>query len=386
MTAELRAALADLGEEARQYADPDAAIAGAGRRRTGRMVAVVAAVAVLAVVVGVVGAVSPDSDDVPLGGDGYPATLSSEVVPLGRAPLGKAAFLYLRCPQRTLDCPPEIVLSDGRRYSIPGDESGAVENLTLSPDGRFAGWQFPAERGYTLVDLRTGERWKVGGETDGYWAGALQWSADGQRLVLGEYSERGAPPRFLMAGPVPGRSRPLPALSTLRPPEYVSGVMATGELLMWDQLQDGPLPGLRLVDPETGQTRSLALSVAPGTTDLLRTGDHTVKVIVEPCGCAVTIVVNGDREQVTRAALLKVDLGTAQVTARIDLPYDPPQGVTLSRWTAHAQPPEGVVLTTTYVDGTQVQLLNDITGERQLVTRLPYGSAIVARGETMRPS
>jgi len=174
-------------------------------------------------------------------------------------------------------------------------------------------------------------------------------------------------------------------LSALPAPEFVSAVLPSGELLMWDRFRQTPLPALRLVDPETGrQTRPLALHLAPNS-DALRAGEHATQPIIEPCGCAVTLVVQDSKHAAARA-LVKVDLRSAELTTRIDLPQGSEQGMSVGVWVAHAQPAEGLVLTHTYRAGTEIELLDDVTGERRAVTRLPYGTSIVARGEAVQPN
>jgi len=370
----IREALADLATDAGRYADAEAAVHTARRRRTGRAVAATAAVLVLALLAGSAALVLRRGRSDPAPTAGYPAavTVSARLDP-ATAP-GNAAFILRGCRFRVCDA--GVVLPDGRRFMIQMDGTVLPHSLTLSPDGRYAGWRY-AGPGYHLYDLVTGTVRVVAADGPGPLR-PMAWSPDGRWLVLAASTPESLIYTYTL---VDVRTGQVQRLDAVRVPygERVAGITNSRHLLVI-RYEPLSLPGVRVVDPDSGlDLRTVTLQAPPGSF-VLRTGESVRGMVVAPCGCTAAISVMRRGYEIL-AAVLIADLATGAVNARIDLPdalraESHPEW----QWDVRGHGPHGVVLVRHDDASTEIELLNDVTGTRTVVTRLPAETDIVARG------
>ncbi|WP_433354935.1 hypothetical protein ACQPYV_31480 [Micromonospora saelicesensis] len=192
MNEDFRNVYRELADDARNYSDPERALAVGHRRRRTMLAAPALAVAVAVVAVGTWVTLRPP---IPTGTPGNQTTASSPVPTLSPPPnapalppgaVGRASFAYAGCRS---GCPGLAVVGD-RQFIIPGQERNPGSSamlLSLSPDGRWLG--YPAGDSYVVRDL-TGTRTMAFPPSEtGRRMAAWVWSADSKRLLVGDFRE-----------------------------------------------------------------------------------------------------------------------------------------------------------------------------------------------------
>jgi len=204
------------------------------------------------------------------------------------------------------------------------------------------------------------------------------WSPD-STLLLAEHRDGDVTRYLLLDTRDPSNGyRELPA-SLVGPDGTVVGVRNNGDLLVWVGEFGGGLPQLRIVDPDTGEA-SIIQPPEPG--GLLAEGERVLGLLTAPCDCAVSFRVYGPGETGRASALLVMDLARGHLTGRIDLPRSADHGGTQPGvWEPAASLPGGVVLVRHHPDGTDIEILNDVNGERVVATRLPVDARVTVRGQ-----
>jgi hypothetical protein len=355
----LRESLHELADEARSYADPDAAVTRARRRRA-RSVAVPLSVAAV-VLGGLVAAGLPWLPaEPPVQVDPrYPARVSPRdgavPLPADRA-VGAASYVYGRCAST---CQPVLVLPDGTQYAIPASPDHGSIAVALSPDGRRLGWANRNE--FRLRDLYGTQENVYTGKS--IWTGA-RWSPNGRWLVL-MWSGQG---EYTIIDTTNGRTTWLAT-----PPWSWFDVSDTGEWLLF------PIPyeaGYDRLDAPTGEATHHKLAPSLG-----QAGEYPLPPLLTPCSCTAMFPLfpSGPVDPYIASgpvvALVDVDLADGHVITRFDLPQDD------GTWRPVAVlPDEGVVLAHFRPDVTEVVQLHSITGELTVVSRLPAGFEVVLRG------
>ncbi|MEU1251054.1 hypothetical protein [Micromonospora arida] len=197
MNDDFRNVYRELADGARNYSDPERALAVGRRRRRTLLAAPALAVAVAVVAVGTWVTVRPS---LPTGTPGNQATevttaASSPVPTLSPPPtapalppgaVGRASFAYAGCRS---GCPGLAVVGD-RQFIIPGQERNPGSSamlLSLSPDGRWLG--YPAGDGYVVRDLTGTRTMAFPPSESGRRTAAWVWSADSNRLLVSDFRE-----------------------------------------------------------------------------------------------------------------------------------------------------------------------------------------------------
>jgi hypothetical protein len=389
----MRDLLDDLAADARDYGDPDRAVATARRRVAVRRVAVplvaAAAVAILAAVL-----TSPAVRDRFDGGpdigttpDPYPqypdrVTVPERADPLPATPLtGNAAFVYAPCPR---DCDPYLVMPDGTQYRLPRPDLGTpVYGYSLSPDGRWLGR--PTAAGFELRDLRGGAT-AIPDSGPGV-TEAWVWAPDSRTVLLARHHD-GAVDHYLLVtlngGQPPQRIAP--------PSATVVAMRNNGDLVCWVQGggEPGWLPVLGFV-PRGQSTvgEELPVRLPPDTSgDLFRDGERfmTDALYLGPTGDAGVLVVNAAvprSDTYWPAGVVGLELtGDPYLTSRIDLPVSTGAGPgDWHVWEVANNPPGGVALLHWEQGRTEIVVLNDVNGERVVATVLPGDSQVRVRGD-----
>ncbi|RSM99599.1 hypothetical protein DMB42_42680 [Nonomuraea sp. WAC 01424] len=299
-----------LGQEARDYADADRALAALRTRRTRRTRrALVAGSAALVVIAGGLAAFQARSPAAP---DATVTVVSPAhaVEPPAQAPtlpatgpVGRGALVYTACQSQ---CPTFLLLADGRQYLLGERTVSPPGNITLSPDGRWLGQ--PVKGGYEVRDLLGDAVHRLeppaAPDADSAYS-PWAWSADSRRLIVG-YHASGDVRTY--------RTLELPSGRTgeLDPPpgQEPVGLLPSGEPLLLDHGQDAksPLERVTLKHADTGR----AVTLASGT-GVLADADH-----------GLSVQTNGERVFVLeyagdRITVLEFDVTGRQV-ARLPLP------------------------------------------------------------------
>jgi hypothetical protein len=392
MSARLRDLLDDLAADARGYGDPDLAVASARRRVAVRRVAVplvaAAAVAILAAVLAAP-AVRHRVD----GGPGIGTTPDTEAEypdrvsvpgradPLPDAPLAdNAAFVYAPCPR---DCDPFLVMQDGTQYRLPRPDIGPpVYGYSLSPDGRWLGW--PTAAGYQLRNLR-GDAMAIPDNGPGI-TEAWVWAPDSQSLLLARHHD-GAVDHYTVV-------RPFESALPLRiapPPATVVAMRNNGDLVGWiSGGEPDQLPVLGLIPRgQSTLVEQLPVRVPPDASgDLMRVGERFQPdaLYLGPSGDFGVLVVNAaqprnDTHWPAGVVGLELSAGT-HLISRIDLPVSTGAGSgDWHVWEVANTLAGGVVLLHWEQGRAEIVVLNDVTGERVVVTVLPGDSQVRIRGD-----
>ncbi|MFC6018223.1 TolB family protein [Plantactinospora solaniradicis] len=316
MNDQILTAYRELDAEARNYADPDRAVAAARRRRRTRFVAAAVAAPLVAGTLGVGAALWPAAESAPPPVVGAERTISvtepgviqppAKPQPLPTGAVGNAALVYTPCFS---GCDALVALTDGRQFVVPPDPDGVFAgSLTLSPDGAWIGYPVAGE--YLVRDL-TGKRvHRLEGSSPGRRIGAAAWSADSGRLLVFDEPRAGGDGVYTMLDVGTG------AVTT---PGVPTGSRVVGVL------PDGAV----LYRPSTQTGRAVTLSTSDGRTfpiDLgnrLTTGESVQAVHLARDGREVYVVVGTPHPDVPTAggaptAVVSVAL-TGKTLARYEL-------------------------------------------------------------------
>jgi hypothetical protein len=391
MSARLHELLDDLATDARGYGDPDRAVATARRRVAVRRVAVplvaAAAVAILAAVL-----TSPAVRDRFDGGPEigttpdaqYPdrVTGPEDAEPLGDRHLTEpAAFIYAPCVRT---CDPYLVTRSGRQYRLPSAETGPPTNgYTLSPDGTWFG--YPTPYGYRVRDLGSDEVRIVQDRGPGV-TSAWVWSPDGSRLLLARHVD-GNVDHYLLVNLVDG-SQPV---QIAPPAATVVAVRNNGDLVGWiSGGEPNQIPVLGLIPRgQSTVAAELPLRLPPEASgDLMRDGERFQPdtLYLDPTGDSGVLVVNAAQPRNDThwpAGVLGLELSAGgTVTGRTELPVS--TGADAGDWHVWEVANNlagGVVLLHWQQDRTEIVVLNDVNGDRVVVTVLPPHSQVTIRGD-----
>jgi len=366
VTDQLRTVLADTADDARNYADADAAIAHARRTRTRRLLVTAPLAAV--VVAAAAGAVVawPDRQPRQIPAD-YPALVtapSRAPAPL-TGPVGRASLVYAPCAR---DCAPLLVLPDGTQYTLPapaGDSPTA--GYSLSPDGRWLA--HPTAAGLAVRDLTsTTERdLPAGGAGSGR---LVAWSPGSTRA--------------LVVRPAAGTATALDVLDLDTGAHHSAtaaglnpvAVRDDGTVLSWG----GPGNRLSVADISSGVPVP-GRTVTPDLTSLMRPGEVTSagSLVLGPDASLAMLTVDAPsaaRGPGRAAAMMLVDLTDGHAVSRLDLPAD----TGADRWQPVALPAGGALLVHVLGDRTEIVRYNDVTGQRTVLTTLRGAAKVLPRG------
>lgn len=357
-------ALDALAEQARQYADPEAALRLSRRRRTRRVVTTVVAATVAIGVVLAVPLLAVHRRAVPAGPPGpstsavprYPSSVTVPVdpplLPRDRA-VGLAAFAY--APSESLAL---LVTVDGDQYRLANAGAFHAGLVSLSPDGRWlvSGTEL---RDLTSTTVRTVPR------------GRVHWSPGSARALID--GSTGAQ----VVEVATGRARPIAGVAV--------AVLDNGDVIISRDVTSTSAT-LAFVDPVTGterrhltvdaagrlhQDEGIAGRAGEGPLSLYRTWVSGTQAYLE---------VEGGHDLV----LLVASLTDGQIQARLGVSADPPPylswavaGIDSGRLVLRydgpvASPGPG----TPYALG----LLGPDGGPPRIVTRFPAHSSVLARG------
>lgn len=317
MNDQILTAYRELDAEARNYADPDRAVATARRRRRTRFLAVAVVAPLVAGTLGVGVTLWPVARSGPPPIVGAERTISvtepgviqppARSQPLPAGAVGHAALAYAPCLS---GCDALVAFTDGRQFVVPPDPDGVFAgSLTLSPDGAWIGYPVAGE--YLVRDL-TGKRvHRLGGSSPGRRIGAASWSADSGKLLVFDEPRMGGDAVYTMLDVGTG--------AVTKPP------VPTGSRVV------GVLPdGAVLHRPPTQTGRAVTLSSTDGRTfpiDLgnrLTAGESVQAVQLARDGREVYVVVGTPHPEVPTAggaptAVVPVAL-TGKTLARYELP------------------------------------------------------------------
>ena len=410
---ELKQILAEAADEARSYNVTEVVVRRARRRRLLTRLTPAAA-ALLAGAVLLSAPVLPDRDAqtaapvvVDATGpaqdgqfDGVPTRLpdiATAPLPADRA-VGRAAFLL--CPRCLSDESP-LVTRDGRIYDLSSGPN-PVFGDHLSPDGRWLAWVGQGEsEGMSLRDLTGTVDRRFGRYT------VVGWSPDGRAVAL-------EPQRPLSDRPYAIIVVDLDTLTTrefpLRDPTRWSPValLPSGDMVFVPAAPTTPDPAspdrfpgspsrTTLATPSRGD--GLFYAVADGVTGAVRpldvplaevlARDETVATrhvdqalhpVVSRDGEALFIQVlrtfeRGSATLTTAGDILEISLKSGAVVRRIRLPAaDAADSPALF---LKADTPDGLVLRGRGVDGSTIQLLDQETGRRQVISHLGHDTDTV---------
>lgn len=361
MTEQLDSALRDLADEARNYSNPDGVIAEA-RRRRGRaaFLSTLAVVLIVIVGAGMVRLFTPSVADrsLPASPTDYPTQISAPTAstpPLPRTAVGRG-FLVLRCP----GCPPSLITTDGKQYTLPDDDGTGP--AALSPDGRWL--QVQIDGASVLRDLTSERTVSLNGTS------AWRWSSDGLRLVV--QSGQG----WALLDPNTGAST---SINTGEQYWLPLGAVSAAEVIVGPQRGDGNYATqgaretVRVVDPSSGKTlRVLNLDAS----SLLKTNEsimgwmglQNVQIFLSKDYIAIPLAGRG-----TGAILFSLADGKA--LRRINFPAD--AGVEDDRWSVVGFGEIGLFGVRNRPQGSaEIVLAESAEGIHRIITVIPPSSMI----------
>lgn len=261
MNDQILTAYRELEAEARNYADPDRAVAVARRRRRTRFVAVAVAAPLVAGTLGIGAALWPPAESTPppVAGAERPISVTEPGVieppaksrPLPAGAVGHAALAYAPCFS---GCDALVALTDGRQFVVPPAPDGVFAgSLTLSPDGAWIG--YPAGGEYLVRDLTGTRVHRLAGSSPGRRIGAAAWSADSGKLLAFDEPRVGGDGVYTMLDLGTG------AVTTSQVPtgSRIVGVLPDGAVFYRSSTQTG---------------RALTLSSTDGRTIPIDLGNH----------------------------------------------------------------------------------------------------------------
>lgn len=276
----------------------------------------------------------------------------------------------------------------GQRPLPPPTGERYPTQFSLSPDGRYVGWAHLVDRHFHLRDLVTGSGRDIGSRDGNLPSRALAWSPNSRWLLLHGYTEaieltpEGAREKLnYVLVEMGGGVRKVPG-TVVDPGEAVVGLLNSGDLLLMPATAPGVLPVLRVISPATGEElRRVQVTFPPGSPRQPGPNERIVGTLVKPCSCAVELVVAGPGGRDRPTALLAVDLGDGHVSGYADLPASTGPSDDLPVWSVRASLPGGIMLVHRYPAATDIEALNDVTGDREVIARLPARSEVVVRGQ-----
>lgn len=392
--------LKDASEQAQNYADGTRAVSRAQRVRRTR--AAVAAMVVLGLLASGMWLVRQRQPDVPANPPArshplYPpvVTPSGETPPIPAGPLAAASFLYSSCLDKTL-CAEYLVLPDGTQYRLPAFRH------SLSPDGIYLGWAVGEH--YRVRDLRSGTVVDVGVPGKGRMVAPLGWSPNGRHVVIVRWDD--TEPRTYIRAAADGSAAPVTIPHDDTPTDHRDeflGVLDSGEIVA---LPGGQYPHpdhLSVLDALSGKgTRTITLDKA-GIASAAGVTPGGVEISLAPCGCEVDFLLGHpmvefaantgipqvDRSVVPASSVVHTGVvranatGSGRVLGRVDLPnpvLDKARARFSAAWSIRADLPEGYIAVNWRLDGTDIVIVDRVTGARNVVTRLPAGAVILLRG------
>ncbi|WP_155369847.1 SigE family RNA polymerase sigma factor [Catellatospora vulcania] len=313
----LRRALPLFADRAGEYADADAALALARRRRTGR--AVTAVLVAVPMLVGLLWFASRGPDTVPPPVTSTPSGIPAPVKPLPALPSRLdpntrseplpddrgpgPAVLQVHDDQTSAGPRASLVMVDGRHYSVPAPESGFVSAPSLSPDGRWLTW---STRTATTVRDLTGTQIRELPAT----LTAPLWSPGGDWFLLPARAGTGETLYHLPDW----TARDLPAVPWDRATKVV---LDSGELLRSAGSPTTTSVPLEVVDPSTGAVRAITVDA----TGRIETGEsmRSWSILAAPGDTAgVEVLGAGGSAEVTD--VLQFSTVDGLVLRRISLP------------------------------------------------------------------
>jgi hypothetical protein len=400
---DLSTLLKDASAEARNYADGSLAVARTQRAR--RIRVAIAAVLVAGLFAGGAALWQQREPQDPVGPPLRSHPLYPPVVaPSGQAPLlpdkaiGVATFLYSPCADRDT-CPEYLVVPDGTQYRLP---HAAGAGHSLSPDGRYLGWS--DENRYHIRDLRGSAVVDVDVPGPGRMIAAQGWSPDSHYVVAVRF-DNDEPRTYVRAvtdGSEPAVTIPHDDTPTPDRDEFI-GVLDSGFIVARPGLQYPQPEYLRVLDAVSGkESRRISLDRA-GISAAAGVTPGGVEIVIAPCGCEVDFLLgrpiaefgaNTGLPQIDHAILpvspvlslgvIRADAtGSGRVLGRVDLPppvLDRRHARFTSAWSIRTDSPEGFIAVNWRLDGTDIALVDRVTGARNVVTRLPAGAVPLMRG------
>lgn len=297
----------ETADEARNYADPDRAVATVRRRRRIRVALVVP---VLAAALGAGMFLLPTSAPAPT-----PISVADSVLlaapvkpePLPLGAIGTAALVYTPCSS---GCNAYLALTDGRQFVVPPDPSGVFAGtLSLSPDGARLGYPIADE--YLVRDLTGSKVRRIKASDPGRRIGAAAWSGDATKLLLAEEPRAGGDPSYQLFDVTTGAATKL----SIPDGQRAAGVLPDGSVLYRPSTPTGTTLTLTATD---GRAYPIALgpNVAAGesvqSVQLARNGTEVWIIVGTPHADVPTA--NGKPTAVVLATL------TGEIRARYAVP------------------------------------------------------------------
>lgn len=214
----------ETADQARDYADPDRAVATVRRRRRIRVALVVP---VVAAVLGAGMLLRPQPAPPPATAtisvsDPVVLAAPAEPRPLPAGATGTAALAYTPCFS---GCDALVALTDGRQFVVPPDPAGVFAGtLSLSPGGAWLG--YPVSDEY-LVRHLTGTTVHRVPAPPGHRIGAAAWSADATRLLLADEPRAGGDAVYHLLDLTTGTT----TKAAIPPGQRAVGLLADGSVL-----------------------------------------------------------------------------------------------------------------------------------------------------------
>lgn len=383
MNDDFRTVYRELADDARNYSDPERALAVGHRRRRTMLAAPALAAAVAVVAVGTWVTLRPP---MPTGSPGNQVTevttaASTPVPTLSPPPaapalppgaVGRASFAYAGCRS---GCPWLVVVGD-RQFVIPGEDRNPGSSamlLSLSPDGRWVG--YPAGDGYVVRDL-TGTRTMAFPPSEtGRRMAAWVWSADSKRLLVGDFRE-GDDNTYTLVDVLTGSRTP----AVIPPARTPLAVTDEGKIVSRDRdQQPEPIRVLTLtvsaIGEATGRSVSIDASAVLAQNESLFPGS----VLVDPDAGGYLLGV-GTSDGIS-TGVLRVAADGRVVERVVELPRD-----NREFWNVLGVNADGLLLSRqTNEAGRQATTVVAVTGEasRDLVA-LPRESIVAVPGASAR--
>ncbi|WP_283132799.1 hypothetical protein [Rhizohabitans arisaemae] len=385
MTTPLNRVYRELEQDARDYADPDRALAALRRRRTRRGLTA----ASLAIVIGVGGVVLHERAPTPAN-LAVPALQPPGVIeppgnavalPAGTA-VGRGVLIYSPCR----NCANFLVTADGRQYRL--DSTPASGNFTLSPDGRYLG--MPVGENYRSFDLIGGGtadiRRDAVTERPGYVLRPWVWTADPNFLVLAAHRDGDVDSYVMIDMSVPGANihrLPPPAGRKITIGYMAYGYLSTGTPLELDERIHEQTPFSR-------QTEGVAFKEVPLSNGSTLKAEHSPSETFSDKDHGLQIQVRGERIYAVTysaegTAVVQYDLRGRRL-ARMPLmadetPLGPSEyGYTVIRGQYGSEGSQTLVsLSPTAVSLSSTGVSLSSTGRRELLT-LPGTATVVLPG------